>query len=157
LQATWVRASGVQERALQAQETARRAREKARAARETARWLRSPEAALPPLEYVLLPLPLVRSPRAAAPGDRLHPSPGATTTLYLWGYAPPESDVLREWGEPTAAARRFAAESGWEETRPGAWAKEITLPMALSQAMQAMEAVLRREAALAGWGMRYES
>jgi hypothetical protein len=94
----------------------------------------------------------------SAISHREWPARQVGTTLYVWGYQPPQSVLLRERGKPTEAARRFAAEQGWDRTRAGAWAMEITLPMARSLAWGALEPLVSGDSAVAGWsGQRVET
>src|SRR5204863_9924674 len=51
--------------------------------------------------------------------------------LYIWGYGLFEAASPLDRFVETEDARRFAAERGWMEARPGAWAKECTFAMAL--------------------------
>src|SRR5438093_1069849 len=74
--------------------------------------------------------------------------------IYAWGYGLPQCGMLREQRQPTAEARRFAVERGWDAARSGAWAREITLPLPLSVALAVLEPSLRRDAAVAGYGGR---
>lgn len=81
------------------------------------------------------------------------PEGTAWTTLYLWGYWPPRRDLWHEEYRETAAAAAFAAESGWDERRAGAWAQEISLPLGFRDALRALEPVLRQDPAVQGWGI----
>src|SRR5690349_17356322 len=76
------------------------------------------------------------------------------TRIYVWGYHAPRSLFLRERGESTEAAQRFAAEQGWDQTQRGAWAKELTLPMVWSLAWSALEPLVAGDIAVAGWSGR---
>jgi hypothetical protein len=103
-----------------------------------------------PLDYFLVPtsgelIPLVAK-------DTLRQ--GRITTVYVWGYGPPQSLLCREQCEPSWEAERFAAESGWDETKEGAWAKEIFLAAGLLEAQRALEPIFRRDTVVAGWGIR---
>lgn len=154
------------ERARSARLCARITRGIARATREDVRRRASLSLDLPPLDYILLPpgapLPaLVDDAEEPAsdlctemPPAWLPPAPsGGSVTLFVWGYEPPRSLFCREQCESTAAAAEFAARAGWEGTRPGAWAREITLPCGLTEALRGLKTVLRQDSAVAGWGV----
>jgi hypothetical protein len=103
-----------------------------------------------PLDYLLVPasghlIPVVAR---SVPGLR------RITTVYVWGYGPPQSLLCRGRFEPSWEAEQFAARSGWDENRDGAWAKEINLAVGLIEALRALEPIFRCEAAVVGWGMR---
>lgn len=137
-----------------------------RVQRENRHWARLPEATLPPVEFRFLasdapwlqegvaepPLGLAWDP----PAEAASPAPRYATILYVWGYGEPPSLLCRERCVESAAARRFAAEAGWDATRPGAWARELTLPLRLTEVLRDLESDLRRDAGVAGWGARME-
>ena len=97
----------------------------------------------------------------ASPIDEIAPAPhstpyrGATVTLFVWGYEPPRSLFCREQCEESAAAALFAAAAGWDGTQPGAWARKITLPCGLAEALRGLKQVLQQDSAVAGWGVRH--
>jgi pentapeptide repeat protein len=82
------------------------------------------------------------------PGE---PLPRSEATLYMWGYTPPQSRIVRDVAEPTAAAHGFARAAGWDEQRPGAWAKELRVSDRLSMALQELIPILSGDAAVVGW------
>jgi hypothetical protein len=138
---------------------------RARVAREDRRSRRDPLSLLPALDYViaawddLLP-PLapegeITDLTAALPFPE-RAAEAVTTTLYVWGYEPPQSLLCSDFCEVTEAAAQFAAESGWDPDQPGAWAKEIRLPWDLSRALRQAEPILRADPGVGGWGMRLE-
>jgi len=114
-----------------------------------------PEASLPPLDFVLysvIPRPLgldLENPPAWL-AQRLIPP----TTLYVWGYKPPESTLCRDQCQPSEAAEQFAARGGWDPRRPGAWAKETTVLQRLTDARRKLEPTIRQDGGVVGWGMR---
>src|SRR4029078_7746648 len=81
-------------------------------------------------------------------------APVICTTLYVWGYDFPTSLLCRELCESSAAAAAFARKAGWEPRRDGAWAKEITVPGGLREALREVERILRQDRSVVGWGAR---
>src|SRR5262249_30139419 len=109
-----------------------------------------PEAALPPLEYVLPHLDQL--PGGVTPDCSSHQSRPTQTTLYVWGYGPSQSLLCREFCQESVAAAQFALQLGWELSRPGAWAGELTRPLGLREMLAEVGPQLRRDPAVAGWG-----
>jgi hypothetical protein len=141
----------------------------ARACREVRRQARDPLALLSPLDYVLLPFAASLPPLSfdsegfleeseaplQAPStvpERKRPEATVSTTLYVWGYEPSLPELGQE-GEATVAAAAFAIRSGWEVTRAGAWAMEISRPWGLQDVLHAFEPWLRQDPAVIGWGV----
>jgi hypothetical protein len=105
---------------------------------------------LTPLDYLLAPAYGEPIPIVAKGSLRLQRS----TTVYVWGYEPPQSLLCRELCKPSEEAAQFAAKSGWNNESEGAWAREITLAAGLIEALRATEPVFRRDPAAVGWGIR---
>jgi hypothetical protein len=76
------------------------------------------------------------------------------TTFYVWGYGAPHNVGVGGGFRETEAARRFAAERGWDPTREEAWASECRLAMPLSAAIRRCADTLRLDVAAMGWGLR---
>src|SRR5262249_40924708 len=118
-----------------------------------------PETALPPLDYVLsrldqLPAMLAETQAMETPLPVCPPLRSARTTLYVWGYGPPRSLLCRDFCGDSEAAAELALRSGWERLRRGAWAKELTRPLGLREMLAEVGPELRRDPAVAGWGLR---
>jgi hypothetical protein len=138
---------------------ARQARENSHRLRESLLESRLLEATLPPLGYVLPPLDQLPAVFAEAGAMEAlftaHlPYPSVQTTLYVWGYGPPHCLLCRDFCQNSELAVRFALRSGWEQLRSGAWAKELTRPLALREMLTEVEGELRHDPAVAGWGLR---
>jgi hypothetical protein len=109
---------------------------------------------------------------AAGARPSLPPAPWeARTQLYAWGYAPPERlrvDSVLEvggYGKPmrirhrnqfaaSEEARQIAQEQGWDQTRAGAWAAVIALPLDQAAAQALLVPALRQDPAVAGWAVQ---
>lgn len=158
------RARDLVERAKSARLDAKILQGRVRVAREDQRSRRDPLSRLPALDYVLSawddPLPPLTPEGEGADLTEAPPFPeraaALVTTLYVWGYEPPQSLLCVDYCEVTAAAAQFAAESGWDPHQPGAWAKEIGLPWELSRALRIAEPILREDPGVLGWGMRLD-
>lgn len=77
-----------------------------------------------------------------------------SSILYFWGYAPLVHPPFGEPGEAMVAAAAFAAAAGWDASRPGSWAREISAPWGLPEVLRRFRPQLRQEPAIAGWGIR---
>lgn len=103
------------------------------------------------------PLPLLgtfvapHSPQARK-ASHACPDTGSRCKLYVWGYGLPS--VMLQGAEPTAEARAFAAERGWDDTRDDAWALELPRSLPLSRALAVLEPSVRPDPAVTGWGGR---
>jgi hypothetical protein len=150
-------ASGLLERAQRSCLEAKILHGQFRVAQENRRASRDPLAVLPPLEYRLLPphSPLQTLVGRGGPDEApwsAAPSTLPSTTVFVWGYDPPRTLLCREQFDESAEAARFAAESGWEASREGAWAKETTVRAGLTETLRQLEPVLRQDPAVVGWG-----
>jgi hypothetical protein len=68
----------------------------------------------------------------------------------VWGYGAPRTPFFAK-GAPTSRAEQVAAKHGWEPHRAEAWVREISLPLAMPMAMDALRMAAHRDAAVAGW------
>jgi hypothetical protein len=155
-QSAWLqqRAGALVERAQGACVKAKIVTGQARVARENRQASTGELALLPPLDYRLPPLNscLPGPPGGSAAADRPAAGSATSTILYVWGYDPPQSMLCCDHCEISEAARQFAAESGWDQNQPGAWAKAITLPWGLTKALRIAEPILREDSGVVGWG-----
>lgn len=82
------------------------------------------------------------------------PSWRIRSKIYVWGYELPQSGVIQRQFQETEEARHFAAERGWGPTRADAWAKEIALPVPMSEGYVALAPRLRLDSSVVGCGGR---
>lgn len=120
--------------------------------------LTPPHYHLPPLEHSSLLLSAREADTAEEPAnlpilERPERRVASSTTLYAWGYAPPESHLCRHQCEATAAAAQYAIGEGWEPGRPGAWAREVCLGLSLSEMLRWVVPILHDDPGVAGWGL----
>ena len=100
-------------------------------------------------------LPSLAQVQAYLARHTLESAPGQVRSqVFVWGYGVPPEELLEEEFMATPAAHAFAAGCGWEEYRPGAWAKEKSTPLPLSHCLGELEQTLRLAPTVAGWGGR---
>jgi len=73
------------------------------------------------------------------------------TTAYIWGYGKPCLPLFRDADVETEAARQAAIAHGWDPARPGAWARETTLPAQRYTALLALSEEAPRDPAVDGY------
>src|SRR5690349_120049 len=122
-------------------------------------------AGMPAMDYVLPRLGEVRllsRPGLASerrgeeplPGTLVVPQGPVRTTLTVWGYRAPQDDLDCGGWETSETVAEVAISLGWDPSQPGAWVKQITLPVGICRMLQMMERRLRADPAVAGWRMR---
>jgi hypothetical protein len=74
--------------------------------------------------------------------------------VFVWGYGAIRAATPLDQFVETEEARQFAAERGWSDGGPGAWAKECSFALALCAALARLEGAMRSDPAIAGWGGR---
>jgi len=168
LELVWSRASVAQENATDLQTHSRLARAMARRIRKD-RHLRSSGAN--PL--CLLDEGPPRLPRASRslepalpsagretvqeceriPVDRLPACP-TSTPIYVWGCGRPASLLSQYPLRSSEAARRVAAEQGWDENDWAAWAAEFEMPQSLTEALEQLGPQLWDDPAVQGWRLQ---
>ena len=78
------------------------------------------------------------------------------TVVHAWGYGPASLPLFRQYGGAAATARATAIAHGWDPTREGAWAIEMTLPAQPDTARRALEIEAERDPAVVGWAIQDE-
>jgi len=74
-----------------------------------------------------------------------------STTVYVWGYGRPDPSLSQYPLRSSEAARRLAAEQGWDEDEWAAWAAEFEVPQSLSETLGELGRQLWDDPAVQGW------
>jgi hypothetical protein len=95
----------------------------------------------------------IRKPKA----DRSTPPLPAlpSTTVYVWGYGPPDPATTRFGCRYTESAGQYAAQQGWDEEDWAAWAFEIRLLGSWAEVVHQFAPQLQQDPAVSGWAIQY--
>lgn len=76
----------------------------------------------------------------------------ATSVIVVWGYSEtPASGFFREAPDAGPTTWRLAVRCGFEERHEPFWIKEITLPLAVPEALQRVWQEAQNDPTVAGW------